>query len=315
MISKIDFLSEEIFFTIFEYLTCVDILDAFLHISPYIDGIVFRYENYHVNFRCILKRNFDLICRCIQPNQIKSLIVSDSRQTPGQSNIYLSRFPIEQFIHLQAISLFEIEDENRSLFRNINQLNNLVSFQTDRLANFELIETLPRLKRLVLTQFSDIDYNHVNLLDLISYSHLRSLTLPYCSYPQLRRILSEASQLRKLNISLIISDCTGVDYFAEQHHNTTLRITHLTMSIGTFSKLKNLLQNILILLLLFFRSSNISSSFRTISLAYEISSISRIARYFRWECQSPRRKSMGIISSRTSSITLSIQFQISIDAN
>ena len=235
MISKIDHLSEEIFFTIFDYLWAVDILGAFLHIS---DGIICRYKNYHVNFRLIFKRDFDLICRYIQPEKIKSLILSDSRETPGLSQLYFSRFSIEQFSRLHAISLSEIEDNTRPLLAKIDQLKSLISFQTDRFSHLELIEQIPRLKRLVLTQFPDLDYDHVHLLDGISFSHLHTLSLPYCSYAQLRRILSEASKLKSLNISLFISDCTGVDYFAEEHHNTTLPIESLTMSICTFSKLK-----------------------------------------------------------------------------
>lgn len=235
MISKIDRLSEEIFFGIFDYLSVGDILRAFLHLNGDIDGIVRGYKNYHVNFRLICKENFDAICRYIQPSQIKSLVLSDSKETPGLSRIYFSRFSIEQFHHLQAIYLSEIEDNTRPLLANLKQLNSLIAFKTDRFSHLDLIAETSGLKQLVLTQFSVVDYDHVHLLDRISFSHLHTLALPYCSYPQLRRILSEASKLKSLTISLFISDCTGVDYFAEEHHHSTLPIKSLTLSISTFS--------------------------------------------------------------------------------
>jgi hypothetical protein len=239
-----DLFPSGIFYTIFDYLWCDDILYSFLNISNYIDTILFNYHNYHVNFKSILKRQFDLICRYIKPNQIKSLVLSDSNETPGQSKAFLSLFPIEQFICLRAISLFEIENDSRPLFFNIHELKCLVSFESDTLSNLWMIETIPRLKRLIVHKFLDNDYNHENLLHPISFSHLRHLTLPYCSYTQLRRILCLALKLTSLNISLIISDCTGIDYFAEQHQDPPLTINHLTMSIHTYSKLRYLFRKL-----------------------------------------------------------------------
>lgn len=235
----LDLLPTEILYTIFDYFWSHEILYSFMNISDYINNILLSYRNYHVNFKSILKGEFDLICHHIKPNQIKSLVLSDSNETPGQSKAFLSLFPIEQFIYLHAISLFEIENDSRSFFFNIHQLKYLISFETDTLSNLWMIETIPRLKRLIVNKYFDNDYNHENLLDSISFSHLLNLTLPYCSYTQLRRILCFAPKLISLNISLIISDCTGIDYFAEQHQDTPLIINHLTLSIHTFSKLRN----------------------------------------------------------------------------
>jgi hypothetical protein len=243
-INKFDLLPKEIIYTIFDFLWCHEILYTFFHISHYIDDILLSYHNYHVNFKLILKRNFDLVCYHIKPNQIKSLVLSDSNQTPGQSNIFLSNFPIEQFVSLRAISLFEIENDSRTLFANIHQLKSLVSFETDTLSNLWMIETIPCLKRLQVNQYRDTDYHHEDLLNSISLSHLRNLTLPYCSYIQLQRILRLTPQLTSLSISLFISDCTGIDYFAEQHQDAPLTIHHLTMSIGTFSKYLDIFVNI-----------------------------------------------------------------------
>ena len=236
--SLFDLLPKEIVYIIFDSLWSHEILYTFLHISQYIDDIVVSYQNYHVNFKSILKRHFDLVCRHIKPSQIKSLVLSDDNKTPGQSEIFLTRFPIEQFVSLRAISLFEIENDSRPLFTNINQLKCLVSFETDTLSNIWMIETIPHLKRLQVNKYLDTDYHHEHLFNSISFTHLRNLSLSYCSYVQLQRILRLAPNLTSLRISLFISDCTGIDYFAEQHQDTPLTIHYLSMSIGTFSKFR-----------------------------------------------------------------------------
>ncbi|CAF0767871.1 unnamed protein product [Rotaria sordida] len=231
----LDLLPKEIIFTIFDFLWAHDILYSFLNISNYFNNILLTYQNYHVNFKSILKQQFDLVCRFIQPNQITSLVLSDSNETPSQSKTFLSLFPIEKFINLRAITLSDIENDCHSLFFNIRQLKYLNYFETDTLSHLWMIETISRLKQLIINKYADNDYNHESLLHSISFSHLRNLTLPYCSYVQLRQILSCASKLTSLNISLIISDCTGIDYFAEQHQETPLIVNHLTMSIQTFT--------------------------------------------------------------------------------
>jgi hypothetical protein len=263
-----DLLPTEIVYTIFDYLWAHEILHSFLHISDYFDGILFNYQRYHINFKSIVKQQFDLVCHHIQPNQIKSLVLCDSNETPGQSKAFLSLFPIEQFINLRAITLSDIENDSHSFFSNINRLTHLSSFETDTLSHLWMVETIPQLKRLVVNKFVNTDFHHEDLLYSISLSHLRKLTLPYCSYAQLRRILTLSSKLISLNISLMISDCTGIDYFAEQHQDTPLAIKHLTMSIHTFSKLRNVFLFKTNSIFFLYSSNDFSSSIRTISCTY-----------------------------------------------
>lgn len=234
----LDLLPKEIFFSIFDFLWAHDVLYSFFNINHYSDHIISSYCKYHVNFKAILKENFDLVCRCIQPNQIQSLILSDSDETPGQSKCFLSLFPIEQFMNLRAITLSNIENDSCSLFVNIRQLKCLSYFETDTLSHLQLIEAIPPIRHLVINKLMNDDYHHENLLCAMSISHLRNLSIPNCSYVQLTQILAGAPKLISLKISLIVSDCTGIDYFAEQHHETPLGIKHLTMSIHTWSKLK-----------------------------------------------------------------------------
>ena len=278
-----DLLPMEIVYTICDYFWGHEIFYSFFNISDYLNRILMNYQNYYLNFKSILKHQFDLLCRYIQPNQIKSLILSDSNETPGQSKAFLSLFPIEQLINLRAITLSDIENDSRSFFVNINRLEALNSFETDTFAHLWMIETIPRLKRLVINKFSDNDFNFAHMLSSISFSHLYKLTLPYCSYVQLRQILSLAPKLISLHISLIISDCTGIDYFAEQHQATPLAIKHLVMSIHTRSKSRRINSIFSTISFIFLYCSNyFTSSIRTISYTNASSSGTRTYRFIWW---------------------------------
>lgn len=229
-------LPKEILYNIFDFLWAHDILYAFLNINDQFNTVLSAYQDYNVNFKSILKWQFDLVCSVVQPNQIKSLVLSDNNESPNQSTLFLSRFSIEQLVNLRALTLSNIENDHDPLFVNIFQLQHLDYFQTDTLSHLWMIQKTPRLKQLIINGFTVNDYNHMNSLSSISFSYLYKLTLSYCSYVQLRQILCLAPKIKSLNISLTISDCTGIDYFAEQHQEASLRINCLTMSIHSFSK-------------------------------------------------------------------------------
>ncbi len=235
-----DVLPVEVLYSIFDYLWTHDILYSFYNISVYLDSIISNYSNYHVNFQSILKRHFDRICRHIRPDQITSLVLSDSDDTPGQSHAFLSLFPIHQFTRLRALTLVEIDNASQPLFSNLCQVRSLISFETDTMSHLRFLEAVPQLKRLVVNKYSEDYYDHESFLSSITFSHIRTLTLPYCSYSQLRQILSRALKLTSLTISLSISDCSGIDYFAEQRQDVPLGLTHLNLSIHTFSKYREM---------------------------------------------------------------------------
>ncbi|CAF1274023.1 unnamed protein product [Adineta steineri] len=229
-----DLLPTEVLHNIFVYLWADDILYSFYNISTSVNNIISSYKYYHVNFQSILKRDFDHICRCIRPDQIISLILSDTNDTPHQSHLYLSLFPINQFIHLRALTLIDIDNNSQSLFDNLCEIKSLVSFEIDTMSHLRYIGS--QLKRLVVNKYVEDDYIHESFLSSLSFCHIQSLTLPYCSYHQLRQILSDALKLTSLTISLLISDCSGIDYFAEQRQEMSLALTYLNLSIQTFTR-------------------------------------------------------------------------------
>lgn len=119
----LNILPPELFHVIFSYFWAHEVLTTFLNVNSYIDANVLSYQNYRVNFRSILKRHYDLICRILRPDQIISLILSDSIDTPRQSELFLSHFQLDSFTRLRSLTLDKVE--TNSLIIILDQLNKL----------------------------------------------------------------------------------------------------------------------------------------------------------------------------------------------
>ena len=70
-----DYLSIELIHEIFSYLSCHQILQSFHSISDYLDAIIGNYQYYYLDFSLnqIRKKDFDLLCLLIHPQQIIGL--------------------------------------------------------------------------------------------------------------------------------------------------------------------------------------------------------------------------------------------------
>jgi hypothetical protein len=67
---SLDQFPTEIFYIIFEYLWAHEILFSFHNISVHLNNILSNYNGYLINFESIRKSHFDLIGRCIRPEQV-----------------------------------------------------------------------------------------------------------------------------------------------------------------------------------------------------------------------------------------------------
>ncbi|CAF4325915.1 unnamed protein product, partial [Rotaria sordida] len=135
------------------------------------------YSNYRLNFKSILRSNFDLICQHILPNQVKALILTDDQHTLGQSQLFLSHFQIDEFINLQSLTLIEIEKKS---LENIN-------------------EHLYKLNRLRSFLFK----SEINILFSMSFVNLRHLELSQCTLNLLENICLTTPWLKTLNVAII----------------------------------------------------------------------------------------------------------------
>ncbi|CAF1332468.1 unnamed protein product, partial [Rotaria sordida] len=149
---------------------------GFIQVTSLNDAIK-SYSNYRLNFKSILRSNFDLICQHILPNQVKALILSDDQHTPGQSQLFLSHFQIDEFINLQSLTLIEIEKKSLEIINeHLYKLNRLRSF---------------------------LFKSEINILFSMSFVNLRRLELSQCSLNLLENICLTTPWLKTLNVAII----------------------------------------------------------------------------------------------------------------
>ena len=220
----LDLLPVEILHMIFDYLSTYDILRGFVKTSAYLEGVASNYHAYQLNFRSVIKEEFDLICRRISPPGVVSLILADSADTPGQSDLFLSLLPLERFHStLRALSLLDISDNSMSkLIKHFNLFDRLLSLTIVNSAPptpGALIDLLPKLIR--------CNVPHQWLFE--SFTRMPELThlilSNRCTYAQMTKIIEHAPKLTSLNICLEGELGPAVD-------NVTSNLTHLTLNMS-----------------------------------------------------------------------------------
>jgi hypothetical protein len=236
-----DLLPAEILHILFSYFLAHEILSSLLDVSDYVNSFVLAYSAYQVDFTCIKKSYFDLVCQHIRPEQIISLTLSDDTNTPGLSEIFFSQFRIEQFIQLRSFKLIEIEYESiKSIFPNLYKLHQLHSFSFNIKSLKQKYPARDNYYADISTQINLLlsdTYSHVlpqitylylyndDFLDLISLSSLSYLKLDTCSVSKLKAISKNAPQLQSLHIHLEL-EVPNLDI-----SSTLLHLTQLNLKI------------------------------------------------------------------------------------
>ena len=208
-ISGLNDLPVELFHYLLGYFSAREILYTFTRLTSYIDAILKTFMKYRVDFNKISRRDFDLICRCITPDQIIALTVSNDEYTPGLIGLFLSRFRINQFTRLRALKLIDIgPDFSKTIIRQMIELKHLRAFyffssnqneSTDDVAQFNpsLFHTYAPL----LTQLYQLRLSNGDLLESIQFPYLRHLILEQCTVDLMKHISSVAPQLYSLDTS------------------------------------------------------------------------------------------------------------------
>ncbi|CAF5089075.1 unnamed protein product, partial [Rotaria sp. Silwood1] len=171
------------------------------------------------NFELSARYNFDLICRNIRPEQVISLILCDSDDTSGESELFFSYFQIEQFIRLQSLTLIEIEFKSHTYGpMDLNSGNKLQQI------NSILIHTYAQ----ILPQLKFLNLNGGGVLESIQLSNLQRLKLGSCSIDKLETITHLAPQLKSLDVCI---------NFGEMNFQSIIlptRLTRLNLQIDFF---------------------------------------------------------------------------------
>jgi hypothetical protein len=226
----------EICHMIFGYLWAHEILHSFRNISDYVNSLLSNYQNYLVNFESIRKSHFDFICCYMRPQQVISLILSEKIDTPNQSQLFQSLFSIEQFTHLRALKLLELDDDGESFFADLYKVQQLISLEIDVKFKLPLIRNSPPLQRLIINIPSSVQFDIDPLIASIQFEQLRELSLSNCSCSQLQLIFRRAARLKSLKVSLTIFDPKEVNVLVKFHQNqsTTPALISLSLSIALY---------------------------------------------------------------------------------
>ncbi|CAF2082852.1 unnamed protein product [Rotaria magnacalcarata] len=100
----------EILHRIFDSLDAKTILFHVKYVCKRLYSTTINYNRYELNFNTICKKTFHQLCSVTYPEKIISLTLSDENQTPGQIELFLSLYCIEEYTRLQSITLMAIKE-------------------------------------------------------------------------------------------------------------------------------------------------------------------------------------------------------------
>ncbi|CAF0840521.1 unnamed protein product [Adineta steineri] len=191
---------------------------VFSDISDHVNAVLLADAAYQLDFRSIQKDYFDLIYNRIRPEQVISLILSDESDTPTQSQLFFSRFHIEQLTQLQTVTLIKIESHSlKWIFLNLSKLKSLRSltflvtmtrkeyqnqiYNVQSLVHESFTKNIPRLHRIHMIDGM--------FLSSMPFAYLRHLHLEKCSINDLKTLFQHSTQLRSLSLCLNMHSSTS----------------------------------------------------------------------------------------------------------
>lgn len=206
--------------SLFTYFLAHQLLFSFSEVSDYVNTALISYAAYQMDLKSIRRVDFDFVCRRIRPEQIISLILSDDHDTPGQTELFFSRFRLEEFTHLRSLTLNKIEFESlECILVNLDKLKQLKSlsfnndiFRSKHPLRFRDDSDACNQMNLLLSNslsliFPQLDRLHLNMhVDFrkIRLSNLRHLKLERCFIDDLNPIFQNVPQLKSLDVGLYI---------------------------------------------------------------------------------------------------------------
>lgn len=198
---------------------------------------MYSYNVHLLNLKSIRKKDFDLICRSIQPHQIQSLILSDCNDSVGQSQLFLSFFSISQLIHLRALTLINIDRNSIAAFSDIHKLQYLHSIEIDSNSKMSISSIATQLKRITVNSSPDDYSDHGMLIPPVPLPRLRYLSLERCSFSRLYSILRLASNLISLHVSIIYWSSMEMNCLMNNDQEPPFKLVYLYMTMNVRSKL------------------------------------------------------------------------------
>jgi hypothetical protein len=208
----LDVFPVELIHHLLNYFSAHEIFYTFTNVSSYIDHVLLAYSNYCVNFKSVTKKEFDFACQRIIPDQVISLILSDNEDTPGQVELFLSRFQINQFTRLRSLTLVDVgPDFWEPIVTKLIDLKDLRSFLYDapnrsdswisKIAYEDITELDKQLFNSyggVLPQLNRLKLSHGDFLASVQFPYLHHLIIKGCKSDIIKQICCAAQQLKSL---------------------------------------------------------------------------------------------------------------------
>lgn len=238
---KLDRLPTEILYQILDLLHCETILTSFANVSRRFREIAKTYNRYRIDLRSISKSNFHIICRMIQPENVKSLTLSDDDKTPGQIGLFLSSFDINKFKQLRHLTLINIAAIDLKKISHRFKLNLLRSFTMETRGNHVLLPVKmikyiveqPHLNKLRLKSLGCV-------FDRISWPldcSLQCLKIETCTQAQFLTLLNRLPNLKALDMILYSIDSTVAKASVIHRSLINLTINIVGISLTTLEPL------------------------------------------------------------------------------
>ncbi|CAF0916631.1 unnamed protein product [Adineta steineri] len=216
---NLETLANELLLSIFEYLSVVHLFHTFDNLNTRFNTLLFtRFQKYHLNFRSISKRDFDIVCQRYLPlitNRILSLTLSDDNETPDQIKSFLSYgLNLRQLTHLRSVRLYHLRSTMlmQILLTEFHQLPFLThldlidcSFENEHQSISDQLNDLWSVSKLNYCHL-DIHFNRQIYIihpSVVSTS-LRSLSIQSYRYgpKELNHLLQNTPRLQHLCISI-----------------------------------------------------------------------------------------------------------------
>jgi hypothetical protein len=128
LIPSLEILPVEILYRIFDNLDTRTIFFSVRLVCRLFQAVVNTYHRYDLNLKSASKSDVHVLCRSINPQNIVSLTLSDSNDTPGQVELFLGLARIRQFTRLRSLTLHQINESDLTIILKPLNIDSLSSF-------------------------------------------------------------------------------------------------------------------------------------------------------------------------------------------
>jgi hypothetical protein len=219
---SLELLPNEILLDLFEYFNGIDLLRGFYGLNFRFNFLLYKQiQFYSLDFESISKRCFD---RCQQhlffiADRVSNLSLSDSRENPGQINLFLSYIPsFNQFTQLRSLTISDLHSDEvlLKLLNKCHHLNSLthLSLKSCTFPNREadsqlVVDKIWSLPKLISCSFDMTSKSReISFIPTVICPSLKNLSFhrPELRWSQMERLLDYTPCLNHLRISFTNTD-------------------------------------------------------------------------------------------------------------